>query len=76
MTIPQGRLVALRGRSGSGKTTLLNILGALDRPTDGTIHFLGQEITKLSDNRRNEQRRRNMGLIFFSHMPDTPDVRL
>lgn len=47
--IASGRLIALRGRSGSGKTTLLNMLGLLDRPTEGAIYFEGQDVTGLSD---------------------------
>jgi putative ABC transport system ATP-binding protein len=67
LTIPHGRLVALKGRSGSGKTTLINLLGALDMPTEGDIFFLGQEITKLSEKRRNQIRRTQMGFIFQSY---------
>jgi putative ABC transport system ATP-binding protein len=66
LSIQPGRLVALRGRSGSGKTTLLNILGALDRPTEGAVYFKGQEIASLSERRRNELRRSQIGLIFQS----------
>jgi putative ABC transport system ATP-binding protein len=66
LSIPYGRLVALRGRSGSGKTTLLNLLGALDRPTEGVIYFAGQEISELPENKRDEVRRHQMGLIFQS----------
>ncbi|WP_248925638.1 ABC transporter ATP-binding protein [Paenibacillus hamazuiensis] len=66
LSIPPGRLVALRGRSGSGKTTLLNILGALDRPTEGAVYFKGQEISGLSERKRGELRRTQIGLIFQS----------
>lgn len=66
LTIPPRRLVALKGRSGSGKTTLINLLGALDRPTDGAIYFNGTEITSLSEGKRNQLRRKQMGLIFQS----------
>lgn len=66
LSIRPGRLVALRGRSGSGKTTLLNLLGALDRPTEGAIYFAGQEMTELSEKKRDTIRRRSMGLIFQS----------
>ncbi len=66
LSIPYGRLVALKGRSGSGKTTLINLLGALDRPTEGAVYFRGQEITSLSEKQRNELRRVHMGLIFQS----------
>lgn len=66
LSIPRGRLVALRGRSGSGKTTLLNLLGALDRPTEGAIYLDGLEITGLTEKKRDELRRKEMGLIFQS----------
>ncbi|MBC8078954.1 MAG: ABC transporter ATP-binding protein [Gorillibacterium sp.] len=66
ITIPAGKLIAFKGRSGSGKTTLINLLGALDRPTDGMIEFAGQDITRLSDRDRDEIRRTQMGLIFQS----------
>lgn len=66
LSVPSGRLVALKGRSGSGKTTLINMLGALDRPTEGAVYFMGQEISNLSEHQRNEVRRVNMGLIFQS----------
>ncbi|WP_409346874.1 ABC transporter ATP-binding protein [Paenibacillus sp. MBLB4367] len=66
LSIPRGRLVALKGRSGSGKTTLINLLGALDRPTEGAIYFCGQEITDMSEKQRNTLRKTQMGLIFQS----------
>lgn len=66
LSIPPRRLVALKGRSGSGKTTLINLLGALDRPTDGAIYFKGTEISGLSESKRNQLRRKQMGLIFQS----------
>jgi putative ABC transport system ATP-binding protein len=66
LSIPPARLIALRGRSGSGKTTLLNLLGALDTPTDGSIYFEGKEISQMAEKKRNELRKRSMGLIFQS----------
>jgi putative ABC transport system ATP-binding protein len=66
LSVPYGRLVALKGRSGSGKTTLINLLGALDRPTEGAIYFCGQEMTGLPEKRRTEIRRLQMGFIFQS----------
>lgn len=66
LSIPEKQLIALRGRSGSGKTTLINILGALDRPTEGRVFFRGDEIGEWSEKRRNELRRVHMGLIFQS----------
>ncbi|MBD0378662.1 ABC transporter ATP-binding protein [Paenibacillus sedimenti] len=66
LSIPAERLIALRGRSGSGKTTLINILGALDRPTEGRVYFNGNEISGYSEKKRNALRRKEMGLIFQS----------
>lgn len=66
LCIAPGRLVALRGRSGSGKTTPLNMLGALDRPTEGAIYYRGQEMSGWPDKKRNEFRRTQLGLIFQS----------
>lgn len=64
--IEQGKLTVLRGRSGSGKTTLINILGALDRPTEGKVMFLDEDITALSDKQRDEKRRYDMSFVFQS----------
>ncbi|QGQ97349.1 ABC transporter ATP-binding protein [Paenibacillus psychroresistens] len=66
LSVPSGSFIAFRGRSGSGKTTLINLLGALDKPTEGSILFAGQEITKYSDRERDELRRTKFGLIFQS----------
>ena len=66
LTIPERQLTILRGRSGSGKTTLINMLGTLDRPTSGTILFDGDDITKMSDNRRDQIRRTKIGFVFQS----------
>lgn len=64
--VAEGRLTILKGRSGSGKTTLINVLGALDRPTSGEVIFDGQDITKLSDKKRDEIRRYQMAFVFQS----------
>ncbi|MBB6671407.1 ABC transporter ATP-binding protein [Cohnella nanjingensis] len=66
ISIPAGRLIAFKGRSGSGKTTLINLLGALDRPSEGSVSFAGREMTELSDRERDKIRRQEMGLIFQS----------
>lgn len=64
--IERGRLTVLRGRSGSGKTTLINILGALDKPTKGRVIFDGKDMTKLSENARDDLRRYDMAFVFQS----------
>jgi putative ABC transport system ATP-binding protein len=64
--LPTGQLVALRGRSGSGKTTLLNIVGGLDRPTTGTVHVAGLEVSAMSEREQMLLRRRTVAFIFQS----------
>lgn len=64
--IPQGALTILKGRSGSGKTTLLNILGALDRPTEGQVLYEGRDIAGLDEEKATALRRREIGFVFQS----------
>ncbi len=64
--IPEGRLVALRGRSGSGKTTLLNIVGGLDSPDGGTVYVDGQDVTSMGERDRMRLRRQTVAYIFQS----------
>ena len=64
--IPRGKLTILKGRSGSGKTTLLNILGALDKPTEGDVLFDGKSIVTMSERRRAALRRKEIGFVFQS----------
>ncbi len=66
ISLKEGSLVMLAGRSGSGKTTLINLMGALDRPSEGKIYFEDKEITNLNDKSRDYLRRNNMGFIFQS----------
>ena len=61
-----GEFVALVGPSGSGKSTLLNLIGGLDRPTDGEIWVDGLELGKASDKRLVHYRRERIGFIFQS----------
>lgn len=64
--IPEGKLTMLRGRSGSGKTTLMNILSALDYPKKGEVYFQGEDIVKMSDTKRENLRKKNVGFVFQS----------
>jgi putative ABC transport system ATP-binding protein len=64
LTIEPGEFVAVFGPSGSGKTTLLQLLGALDRPSGGSIRFEGQPLELLGDAALSELRLRAMGFIF------------
>jgi len=64
LEIKSGELIVLLGPSGSGKSTLLNILGGLDRPTDGEVVFNGDVLTDFSDARMTRYRRQHVGFIF------------
>jgi len=66
LSFEESKLTVLRGRSGSGKTTLLNLLSALDLPSSGEIFFRGEDITKLSDRKRDELRRKQYAFVFQS----------
>jgi putative ABC transport system ATP-binding protein len=65
-SIPEGQFISIIGPSGSGKSTLLNMVGALDRPTQGTILFDGINIFSLSDSKIATFRNREIGFIFQS----------
>jgi putative ABC transport system ATP-binding protein len=64
LDIPNGDFLALMGPSGSGKSTLLNLLGGLDRPTQGTIDVAGQRIDQLSGGKLAAWRARHVGFVF------------
>lgn len=64
--INQGEFVAIMGPSGCGKSTLLNMLGLLDNPTSGELWFLGQEVSRFSENNRTDLRNGNIGFVFQS----------
>ena len=62
--VPRSQLVALRGRSGSGKTTLLSLIGALDRPTSGSVTVDGLPVSEMGEGELVGFRRRKIGFIF------------
>lgn len=62
--VKEGEFVAIVGTSGSGKSTLLNILGGLDRPTQGSVRVGKFELTAMSQDELTIFRRRNIGFIF------------
>jgi putative ABC transport system ATP-binding protein len=61
-----GELVAVRGRSGAGKTTLLNLVGGLDRPTNGRVRVDGHDVTAASERDLLRLRRGTIGYVFQS----------
>jgi putative ABC transport system ATP-binding protein len=71
LEIPNGEFLALMGPSGSGKSTLLNLIGGLDRPSEGTVEVGGQRIDKLSERKLAGWRARHVGLVFqfYNLMP-------
>jgi putative ABC transport system ATP-binding protein len=62
--IAAGEFLALMGPSGSGKTTLLNMIAAIDRPTSGELHVLGENIFKLNDGLSARWRNTHVGYVF------------
>lgn len=66
LEVKQGEFVAIMGPSGCGKSTLLNILGLLDRPTDGQYFLDGKDMCALTEKERNVIRRGTQGFIFQS----------
>jgi len=64
--IERGEMVAIMGASGSGKTTLMNIIGCMDRPTDGTYFLDGEEISKVRPDRLAYIRNKKFGFVFQS----------
>lgn len=64
LTVEKGEFLALVGPSGSGKTTLLNLIGGLDRPTEGKVFVEGRDITTLSRGELAELRLRRIGFVF------------
>ena len=66
LQVLKGDYVAIMGRSGSGKSTMLNILGCLDRPTEGSYLLGGEDVTRMPDDALSMKRGRDIGFIFQS----------
>src|SRR6266545_2716978 len=64
MRVGRGELVAVVGRSGSGKTTLLSLIGALDRPTSGSVLVAAEPVSEMPERELVRFRRRSIGFIF------------
>jgi macrolide transport system ATP-binding/permease protein len=67
LAIYPGEFVAIVGASGSGKSTLMNILGCLDRPTAGSYHFLGEDVSGFGRDALARLRREAVGFVFQSY---------
>lgn len=66
-SVPEGQFVSIVGKSGSGKSTLLSLLGALDKPTSGSIQVDGKDIANMHDHALIKYRCRKIGFVFQSY---------
>jgi putative ABC transport system ATP-binding protein len=73
LSIKEGQFISVVGASGSGKSTLMNIIGALDRPTEGTYVLDGIPIQEMTQNQLSEVRNKKIGFVFqtFNLIPRT-----
>jgi lipoprotein-releasing system ATP-binding protein len=62
-----GERIAIVGASGSGKSTLLHCVGGLERPSGGSLRWLGQEVVRLSEAKRGLLRNRHLGFVYQFH---------
>ncbi len=71
LDVPAGQFTAIMGPSGSGKSTLMHLLAGLDRPTEGTVHIGGEDVTRMKDAQLTKLRRRHVGFVFqaFNLLP-------
>ena len=71
LTVNKGEFVSIVGESGSGKSTLMNIIGVLDRQTQGDYYLEGQDVNGMSDEVRSAIRNRRIGFVFqnFNLLP-------
>ena len=67
LDVARGEFLALRGASGAGKSTLLHLIGGLDTPNAGEIHFAGQNLAALSEGELTDFRRRRIGFVFQAY---------
>ena len=66
-TVQDGQFASIVGKSGSGKSTLLSLLGALDKPTTGSIEVAGKDITKMHDHTQIKYRSEQIGFVFQNY---------
>ena len=64
LDVTEGEFLAIVGQSGSGKSTLMNMIGALDRPTEGTYYLNGMDISTLDDTELSRIRNKEIGFVF------------
>jgi ABC-type lipoprotein export system ATPase subunit len=67
LDVARGEFLALRGASGAGKSTLLHLMGGLDSPNAGEIHFAGQNLAHFSESQLTHFRNRRVGFVFQAY---------
>ena len=67
LRVERGEMVAIVGASGAGKSTLLHLLGALDRPSRGSVRIAGEDVSGLSDEDLSQLRNSKVGFVFQFH---------
>src|SRR4051794_27685925 len=67
LDVERGEMLALVGESGAGKSTLLHLLGGLDTPSSGTIHYGNREVTGLTASEQSDFRNREIGFVWQIH---------
>ncbi len=77
LTVEEGEFVSIVGASGSGKSTLMNIIGALDKPTQGQYMLSGEDINSMKDNKLSDIRNKYIGFVFqtFNLIPRTSALK-
>ena len=77
LVVEEGEFVSIVGQSGSGKSTLMNIIGALDRPTSGSYHLDGVDISQANDTQLSAIRNEKIGFVFqtFNLIPRTSALK-
>ena len=77
LAVTEGEFISIVGESGSGKSTLMNMIGALDRPPEGTYLLNGQDISKMTDEQLSDIRNQQIGFVFqnFCLIPRMSAVR-
>ena len=76
LTIEKGEFVSIMGTSGSGKSTMMNILGCLDRPTEGHYFIEGEDVAQFNESRLADIRNKKIGFVFqsFNLLPKLSSV--
>ena len=67
LEVERGEVISIVGPSGAGKTTLLQLIGTLDKPTDGKIFFNDEELSRMNNKRLATFRNRHIGFVFQFH---------